>query len=162
MYCYSYVTLSSVTGCGSNGYVVNLGLEERGKGRQYTVVLEVTRVSCVVRIGRIGDVAPVVELQTVVISVRSEMQRRTVSNREVNTRVDRRINDSLVRSESSGEGLRFLDVRDRTRCFGATIVPLYEVETGFRSSGDDYTSVAINFFILIGVLIIVNIFVNLQ
>ena len=127
-----------------NGYVKYFGLEDCGEGREYTVVLEVTRVSCVQRIGRIGDVAPVVELQTVIIGVRSEVQYCTVRLREVNTRVNRRVNNRFVRCESSGKGLRFLDVRDRTGCVGVTVGLLYEVEAGFRCSGDGYTTVTVN------------------
>ena len=132
-----------------NGYVVNDGLEDSGEGRQNTVINERTRVDSVVRIVRIVDVRPVYEALTVVCVLCFVIQRGAVCNRK-NYRIAVNIyyldvfgNRRFVRSESSGEDLCFLDVRDRTRCFGATVVPLYEVETGFRSSGDDYTSVAI-------------------
>lgn len=145
---YGYVTVGRVVCVNSN--VEYLGLEDSCEGREYTVVLKVTRNDRIVWIGRIGDVAPVVELLTVVIGVRSEVQRRTVSNREVNTRVDGRVNRRFVRSERSGEGLRFLDVCDRTRSFGVTVIPLYEVETCFRGRGDRYTSVTVNILAVCG------------
>ena len=133
-----------------NSYVVDDGLEYRSEGRKDTVVNERTRVDSVVRVGRIVDVRPAYEALTVVCILCFVIQRGAVCNRKnygITVHIyyyDVLRNSGLIGSEGSGEVLCLLDVADGTRSFGATIVPLYKVETGFRSSGDGYTTITIN------------------